>query len=551
MTNPAVEPVVVIEGLSFRYRRRPEPALQGISLEVAAGEVLLVAGPSGCGKTTLIRTLNGLIPHAYAGELSGSIRVGGLATEKSSLRGLASIVGTVLQEPARQVVASTVTAELTFGPENLGIDRQEIVRRLDSVAVTSGLGPLLGRSTDELSGGEAQQLAIGGALMLQPRLLVLDEPLANLDPASARRLLTLVRRLADTGTAVVIVEHRIEDVLAAMPDRALYLEDGHVKYLGPMAGFLESADPALVKLPFEAWLRRAQKGGASPSIEPEAHRGALANQDQAPRLEWRGVTAAYDEQPVLHDVSARLGSHEWVAVLGPNGSGKTTLFKTAVGLRPLSAGEVLVDGRTIAGRGVAELATTFGYVFQNPSQMLFAATVREELLFGPRNLLRTPDRFESLVAQSLARVGLADEPGVEERPPRTLSHGQQKRLAIAVALALEPRTLVLDEPSAGQDYRSATAFMKEVERIAGLESIYFVTHDVDLALTAADRIILLRHGRIVADGTPHEVVQDRERWQACNLRETSLMEANRQAGIRGSRFLGPEALAAHLVSASS
>jgi energy-coupling factor transport system ATP-binding protein len=238
-------------------------------------------------------------------------------------------------------------------------------------------------------------------------------------------------------------------------------------------------------------------------------------------------------------------------VLGPNGSGKTTLFKTALGLRPLSAGEVLVDGTTIAGRGVAELAQTFGYVFQNPSQMLFAATVREELLFGPRNLLRDPAGFDELVATSLARVGLADEPEVGERPPRTLSHGQQKRLAIAVALALEPRTLVLDEPSAGQDYRSATAFMREVERIAGLESIYFVTHDVDLALTTADRIILLKDGRIAADGTPHEIVRDRDRWRACNLRETSLMEANRQLGHRGHRFLGPEALAAQLTHPSA
>jgi energy-coupling factor transport system ATP-binding protein len=518
MTNPATEPVVVVEDLTFQYRRGTEPALRGVSLEVAPGEVLLVAGPSGCGKSTLIRALNGLIPHSYGGELSGSVRVGGLATQASSLKGLATMVGTVLQEPTRQLVASTVRAELTFGPENLGVERDEIGRRLVSVSSASGLDPLLGRTTDELSGGEAQQIAIGGALMLHPRLLVLDEPLANLDPASA--------------------------------DRALYLEDGRVTYLGSMAGFLETADPTLVKLPFEAWLRRA-RAGAAPSVQPDQRPEASPNGEQPPRIEWNGVDAAYDGRTVLHDVSARLGSHERVAVLGPNGSGKTTLFKAALGLRPLSAGEVLVDGTSIAGRGVAELATTFGYVFQNPSQMLFAATVRDEILFGPRNLLRDPDGFDDLVDRSLVRVGLADEPGVAERPPRTLSHGQQKRLAIGVALALEPRTLVLDEPSAGQDYRSATAFMREVERIAGLESIYFVTHDVDLALTTADRVILLKEGRIAADGTPHQVVQDRERWRACNLRETSLMEANRQADIRGSRFLGPEALAAQLVHASS
>lgn len=544
------DPVAEIEGLSFRYQRRAEPALRDISLEISPGEILLVAGPSGCGKSTLIRVLNGLIPHAYRGDLSGTVRIGGDDTTLTPLRSLAMTVGTVLQDPARQLVASTVPAELTFGPENLGVDRTEIGRRLVEVAGASGLDPLMGRTTDELSGGESQQVAIGGALMLAPRLLVLDEPLANLDPASASRLLNLLRRLADSGTAVVVVEHRIEDILEARPDRALYMEDGATQYLGSMDGFLETADPTSVKLPFDAWLRRARLGAAVASDAVQAHRlpaPTASTDDDAPRLEWRGVDAAYDGRVVLHDVSARLGSRERVAVLGPNGSGKTTLFKAAIGLRPLTSGDVLVDGVSIAGRGVAELATTFGYVFQNPSQMLFAATVADELLFGPRNLGRAPETFDQLVAISLARVGLSDEPGVEVRPPRTLSHGQQKRLAIAVALALEPRTLVLDEPSAGQDYRSATAFMREVERIAGLESVYFVTHDVDLALTTADRIILLREGQVAADGTPREVVQDRARWQACNLRETSLMEANRAWGHAGDRFLGPEALAAHLV----
>ena len=538
------DPVAVVEGLSFRYQRRAEPALQDVSLEIAPGEVLLVAGPSGCGKSTLIRVLNGLIPHAYRGDLTGTVRIGGEDTTVTPLRTLAMTVGTVLQDPARQLVASTVPAELTFGPENLGVERSEIGRRLVEVASASGLDPLMGRTTDELSGGEAQQVAIGGALMLAPGF-----------SSSTSRWPTSIRHrpaaswasFADSpmrGTAVVVVEHRIEDVLEARPDRALYMEDGQVRYLGSMDGFLETADPTSIKLPFDAWLRRARSGARSVSEPPVP---AAAADDGPPRLEWRAVDAAYDGRAVLHDVSARLGRQERVAVLGPNGSGKTTLFKAAIGLRPLTGGDVLVDGVSIAGRGVAELATTFGYVFQNPSQMLFAATVTDELLFGPRNLGRDPESFDSLVAESLARVGLSNEPEVGGRPPRTLSHGQQKRLAIAVALALEPRTLVLDEPSAGQDYRSATAFMREVERIAGLESVYFVTHDVDLALTTADRIILLREGRIAADGTPREVVQDRERWRACNLRETSLMEANRQWSHVGTRFLGPEALADQLV----
>ena len=417
----------------------------------------------------------------------------------------------------------------------------------------------MGRTTDELSGGESQQVAIGGALMLVPRLLVLDEPLANLDPAAASRLLALVRALADRGTAVVIVEHRIEDVLEARPDRALYLDEGEVRYLGPMDGFLDTADPTAVKLPFDAWLRRARAAGAAPSVhepnpEAEEARGdsdCRSGRRAAPSRVAECAMPATTSGPFSTTSAPASARNQRVAVLGPNGSGKTTMFKAAIGLRPLSAGEVRVDGTSIAGRGVAELAGTFGYVFQNPSQMLFAPTVRDELLFGPRNVGRAEDEHDRIVREALVRVGLDDEPEIESRPPRTLSHGQQKRLAIAVALTLEPSTLVLDEPSAGQDYRSATAFMREVGRIAGLDSVYFVTHDVDLALTHADRILLLRDGRLVADGAPLEVIADRERWRACNLRTTSLMEANLRWGGRSGRFLGPETLATLAASAAT
>ncbi|MEX0624976.1 MAG: ATP-binding cassette domain-containing protein, partial [Chloroflexota bacterium] len=541
-------PLLEVESLTFRYRRATEPAIRDLSFTVQAGEVLLVAGPSGCGKSTLIRAINGLIPHAYRGELSGRVAIDGRATADLRLRDLALLVGTVLQDPRKQLVASTVEGELAFGPENLGVPRAEIRRRLVELAAASGIDHLTSRTTDELSGGESQQLAIAGALMLQPRLLVLDEPLANLDPAAAHRLLALVRRLADNGTAVVIVEHRVEDVLDALPDRVLYLEDGSPHYLGGVEGFLAMADPASVKLPFAIVLERAigQQHRAA-----AASRAVAKGMDAGPaRLEWSAVDAGYDGRQVLHEVSASLGKRETVAVLGPNGSGKTTLFKAAIGLIQTMHGEIVVDGEPTAGRSVADLAGTFGYVFQNPSQMLFARTVRDEILFGPINLARDPARFDSLVTDALTRVNLADEPDIQSRPPLTLSFGQQKRLAIAVALAIEPRTLVLDEPSSGQDHRSATGFMKEVERIEGLESVYFVTHDADLALAHADRILLMRDGRIVADGPPLEVIADRDRWTACNLRYTSLMEANTEWGSRTGSFLAAEELAGWIVARS-
>jgi energy-coupling factor transport system ATP-binding protein len=263
-----------------------------------------------------------------------------------------------------------------------------------------------------------------------------------------------------------------------------------------------------------------------------------------PRLEFRDVRAGYDGHDVLHGVDARLGAREIVAVLGPNGSGKTTLFRTAMRLMEPSSGSVHVDGLPAAERTVANLATTFGFVFQSPSQMLFARTVREELEFGPRNLGRDVAKLDSIVGEALRRTGLDDLEDIRERPPLTLSFGQQKRLALAIALALEPPTLLLDEPSAGQDHRTARQFMAELLAIPDLESIYLVTHDVDLALAHADRILLFRGGEIVADGSPSDVIEDEDRWTSCNLRVTSLMRAN--ARVRGAtkRFLGAEELAA-------
>ena len=541
-------PLLEIDSLTFRYRRATEPAIRDVTLSVAAGEVLLVAGPSGCGKSTLIRAINGLIPHAYSGELSGAVRLGGRSTAELRLREIALSVGTLLQDPAKQIVGSTVEAELAFGPENLAWAPAEIRHRIADVVAEAGIEGLAGRETYALSGGERQLLAMGGALMLRPKLYVVDEPLANLDPATARRLLGVLRALADAGHAVVIVEHRVEEALELRPDRVLYLDAGLVAYLGPVDGFLRVADPAAVKLPFEVVLER-ERARPGPGIEPVTPRRRTALPTDSSRLAFDDVHVTLGEREVLTGLTADLRSHEVVAVLGPNGSGKTTMFRAGMGLIRPSGGAVAVDGAPTGKRTVADLARTFGYVFQSPSQMLFSRTVREELLFGPRNLdhaIGDPDLFSHAV---LRRTSLDDLDGILERPPMTLSFGQQKRLALAIALALEPPTLILDEPSAGQDHQTANQFMDEVLEIPGLESIYLVTHDVDLALTRADRILVLRDGRVVADGTPITVIQDEERWRTCNLHRTSLMRANLAWPAGGGGFLDASSLARQIVAA--
>ncbi|HEV8516922.1 MAG TPA: ABC transporter ATP-binding protein [Candidatus Limnocylindrales bacterium] len=561
-------PFVELDGLTFRYRRASEPAIRDVSLAIGPGEILLVAGPSGGGKSTLVRAINGLIPHAYPGELRGSVRIEGRPTTDLRLRDIALSVGTVLQDPAKQILGATVETELAFGPENLGLAPAQIRERIRDVVSRAGIEHLSGRETAALSGGERQLLAIAGILMMLPRVYVVDEPLANLDPATAARLLAILRALVDEGHAVIIVEHRVEEALELRPDRVLYLDEGRVQYLGDADGFLEVADPSAVRLPFEVVLRRTREAlerasprEARPKEDETIAAGGSGSDDQeaagAPqasrawRLEFDGVHAGYGGREVLRGVQARLGRHETVAVLGPNGSGKTTLFKTAMNLLRPSAGDVLVDGMSTRTLTVAQLATTFGYVFQSPSQMLFARTVREELLFGRRNLHRDEALDDQLIADVLRRTSLDDIEGILERPPLTLSFGQQKRLALAIALSLEPSTLILDEPSAGQDHRTAARFMAAVAAITGLESLYLVTHDVDLALTHADRILLLRDGRIVADGPPSQVIEDEDRWIALNLRPTSLMRANARRRGPDRRFLDAERLALSLLANGS
>ena len=549
MTEPAPGPIVEVEGLTFRYRRATEPAIRDVSLTVSAGEVVLVAGPSGCGKSTLIRAINGLIPHAYSGDLTGTVRVDGQSTSELKLRDLARTIGTVLQDPAKQIVGAMVESELAFGPENMGTPREEIRERIREVAEQAGIQKLLGRETSALSGGERQLLAVAGILMLRPRVFVVDEPLANLDPATAERLLTLLRTLADQGSAIVIVEHRVEECLDLRPDRVLYLEAGVTRYLGEVNGFLDIADPESVKLPFEVVVDRVAAGSPDEELPATtlAERGATSNEGTA-RLEFQGVTAALGGHEILHGVDARFGPRETVAVLGPNGSGKTTMFRTAMRLLQVTGGAVLVDGASIADKRTTDLVETFGYVFQSPSQMLFNRTVVDELLFGPRTLGHDEATFDELIDDVLRRTSLADLEDIRERPPLAMSFGQQKRLALAIALALRPSTLILDEPSAGQDHRTAQIFMREVAAIPGLESLYFVTHDVDLALTHADRILLFRGGRVIADGSPMEVIADTARWRACDLRVTSLMEANARYGSVDGKFLDADTLARRVIA---
>ncbi len=532
-------PPLVVENLTFRYRLRPEEAIRDVSFTLQAGELLLVAGASGCGKTTLARCINGLIPQSYRGDLSGSVRLYGREVREMPRREIAQTVGTLLQDPERQIVASRVLGELAFGPENLGLPLEQVRARVEEVIQRMGIEHLRHRETFSLSGGEKQKVALAAVLAMRPSILILDEPLAQLDPASAREALRIFRRLADEGVAVLLIEHRVEDVLSINPDQVLYLSEGQVRYYGPVEGLYERVDPQEVKLPAPRLIERLRAVGAPPApVPPRPDPGE-------PVLAFEAVGFAYPDGPeVLHDVDLEVRRGEVVAVLGPNGAGKSTLMKHAIGLLKPDRGRVLVAGQDTRETTVAQVAHTVGYAFQSPTHMLFAPTVREELAFGPRNLGFSPEAIEQAIAEALRLMNLE---GLEAYPPLALSFGQQKRLTIACVVAMRSRILALDEPTAGQDYGNYMRFMDSIVGVdgrAGFDAVLFISHDLDLAIVYATRVVLLSEGRVAADGPPEEVLQDVDLLERCRIVPTSLLEANLRALPKTGRFLRPEALAA-------
>jgi len=540
---------LVVENLSFQYRTRPVLAIENISFELKPGELLLIAGSSGCGKTTLARCINGLIPRSYGGKREGKVLLHGKDVAEIPLAEVAQIVGTLLQDPERQIVASNVYNEIAFGPENLGLPRVEIVERVELAMQRLGLEYLRERETFSLSGGEKQKLALAGVLAMNPSILLLDEPLASLDPASAYEALDIFRGLADEGKTVVLIEHRVEDAIAANPDRLMYMEDGQVKYLGPIKSLPKEIDPTQVKLPAQWVVERVKEEkqvGKTLSRPEVRERGETM-------VSFEDVSFRYNEDTpfVLKDVNLEICHGDLVAVLGQNGAGKSTLIKHAIGLLKPTEGTVFVEGKDTRKMSVAQIARVLGFVFQSPSHMLYAPTVQEELEFGPNNLKFSKEEVAQSVEESVNTVNLN---GLEEYPPLGLSFGQQKRTTIAAVLAMRSKIMVMDEPTAGQDYANYTHFMDAMcHPVDGAQSILsanfaatlFITHDLDLAVTYANRVLLIGDRTVVADGPPEEVLKDFDLLERCRIRPTSLLDLNLNLLPKTGGFLPAEALAAY------
>ena len=536
--------ILAFENVSYRYDGMEDWALSEVSLTVSEGEYVLVAGASGSGKSTFCRLATGLAPHFHGGDLKGRVLVDGRDTREVPVSRIFGQVGLVFQNTEAQLFNRTVEEELEFGLEGLGLGTGEIEKRLQWVSGVLKLGPFLDRSPHQLSGGEKQRVILGAILALRPRLLLLDEPFAHLDPEGSEGLRSLLKTLRGEGPAIVVVEHRLQEVVADV-DRLVLFHQGRLAADGPPRQVLEQELtgyglnlPALVGL-FRYWgldgpppltpLEAIQLLASGPprrfSQTKRTKPGeggfppASRNSNDVPMVEIQDLWFGFPGQPVLKGVEFSLRPGECAAILGRNGSGKTTLIKHLNGLLKPARGRIRVLGRDTRVTKTHELARRVGFAWQNPNDQLFQTSVREEVLIGPRILKAyDPPWCERL----FERFGLGP---LLDRSPFRMSEGEKKRVSFATALAAQPELVILDEPTAGQDepFRRELGELIRELREEG-KTVLLVTHDLEFAEEQAPRWLVLAEGRILADGTPERIMSNAPAMAAAGLHPTQCFE---------------------------
>jgi energy-coupling factor transporter ATP-binding protein EcfA2 len=518
--------MIQFDQLTYHYPDTTPPALQDLSFQLEEGEFLLVMGPSGAGKSTLLRCLNGLVPHFYGGTLAGHVRVDNRDPVALSPRGMADLVGFVLQDPEAQFVVDKVEDELAFALENQGLHpivmRKRVEETLDQLNITH----LRQRSVNTLSGGERQRVAIAAVMTLQPKVLVLDEPTSQLDPQAAEEVLdSLVKLNQDLGLTIVLSEHRLERVIQYV-DRVLYLPGnigpgnglpagGGAPILDKPRAVLRQVDltPPLIRLakalgwsPLPLTIKEGRRFARQLSI-PNQQSPIPASQSPV-SISVQKLAYSYNSHPALQDVSLEVRQGEFVALMGRNGSGKTTLLKQLVGLlKPDRGGVEIIDPtsqRAMDTRqaSMQDIIRVVGYVPQNPNALLFNDTVRQELEFTRSGHGLPSADYDAL----LGTLGLTTH---SDRYPRDLSVGERQRVALAAILVAEPQILLLDEPTRGLDYEQKAALVAflQKEKARG-RTILMATHDVELVAGCADRVVLLGDGQVVVDGPVRQVMSE-------------------------------------------
>jgi energy-coupling factor transporter ATP-binding protein EcfA2 len=526
------------EDVSFAYLGAPTAALRHINLGVAPGEVVLITGASGCGTSTLALALCGLIPSRVHGELRGRVMFGTTPLSGMKPHEASQLVGMVFQNPNLQLINQTVQSEVAFGPENLALPQPEIAARVNWCLDVTGMSGMRTAAVVTLSGGQKQRTAIAATLAMRPRILVLDEPLSDLDPVGAQEVLATLQRLARDGrTGVVIIEHRVDEV-APWADRVVLMDDGRVVLdKPPRAAWAEPGPwratgvgiPDVVRLAhavpeafgsrlplsvaeaadavkgtwFEAALAAAAVARRDAAAQPASHVNGTAPHAVPPVLSWDGVSVEFDGKRAVDDVTLAVREGEWVALIGANGSGKSTLTGLTVGLGKPSSGVVRFRGRAVRPGKVFDHAAQVALLLQAADDMLFETTVRKELEFGFRFRARPKDPVLD-VPEAVEFFGFT---GREEDSPWELSQGGRQRLALAALLVGAPGVLVLDEPTTGQDAEHMRAFLRLLDRVRARTGITIVTvtHDIRGLASRAARVVLLGEGQVRADGPTSKV----------------------------------------------
>ena len=558
------KPVITFENFSFQYFSQAEPTLHDINLTIYEGEKVLLVGPSGSGKSTLGHCINGLIPFSYRGEMKGSVKVAGLETREGNLFELSKKVGTVLQDSDGQFIGLTVGEDIAFSLENDCVEEKEMKETVQKVADMVDMGKLLKSSPFELSGGQKQRVAFAGVMVDDVDVLLFDEPLANLDPATGKTAIDLIDRIQkQSQKTVVIIEHRLEDVLYRHVDRIVVVAEGRI--VADMTPDELMATQQLSELGIREPLYVTAMKYAGISITPQMRAGQL--QTLVIDDEIRRKIQAWCEKPVptgrpageeilavkhlsfqytksrkiLQDVNFSIKSGEMVSIVGTNGAGKSTLAKVICGFVTEDEGEILFEGKSLKGQTIKERSQYISYVMQNPNQMICKPMIFDEVALGLR--IRgelSEEEIRERVEHALKICGLYP---FRKWPVSALSFGQKKRVTIASMLVMNPKVLILDEPTAGQDYRHYTEimeFLKELNQ-QGV-TIILITHDMHLMLEYTPHAIVINGGKKIGDSTAVDILTNEEIANAASLKLTSLYEFGLKLGLKD-----PQGLVQHFI----
>lgn len=558
------KPIISFQDVSFQYQSQSEPTLHHLSFDIYPGEKVLIAGASGSGKTTISRLMNGLIPSAYPGELSGKIFINGESVTDQTIFDLSLRVGTVLQDPDTQFVGLTVAEDIAFALENDAEDQSVLKQKAKDWAKQLKIPAILNNHPQEISGGQKQRVSMAGVLVDEGKILLFDEPLASLDPIAGRESIELIDDMQKNGaTTTVIIEHRIEDVLYRPVDRIILIDQGKLVANDTPNTILKSGILAKLGLREPLYLSALKYAGIDLTqvadvdsvgkvalsastisalqawVKPQQAR--VQTMDVKPMLQANNISFSYDSKQVLNKLNLNINAGEMVSLVGRNGVGKTTLSNIITGFLHQSSGDLVLNGHSINEASIKERADHIGYVLQDPNMMISKNTVSEEVALGLTLRAVAPDEIERRVAETFKVCGLFE---FRHWPISALSFGQKKRVTIAAILVLNPELLILDEPTAGQDWQHYTemmTFIRDLNRKIGI-SLIFITHDMHLMMEYTDRVVVLNNGVIAYDDQPMKLFANLDLLKQASLVETSLFTLAQRIKV------DPEALIASFIN---